>query len=118
VAKLPGGSRTFKPLGTLYAEEDLPDLAPLAPGEQRIQHHPEVAAFVASLAQPQVRPRRTSTTNTPPPEDARTTSQPTVQQPPTVGLHSIATVKSAARTAPLRSAPAAAGKPASFKAAG
>jgi hypothetical protein len=105
-AKLPGGSRTAKALQTLYTEEDLPELAPAAPGELRVQRRPEVAAFVASLAQPQVRPRRSSTRNTTPPQDARDTAQATTtQQPCNVGLRPRATVKSAPRTAPLRSAP-------------
>ncbi len=57
-AKLPGGSRTHKALQTLYAEEGLPVFAPLRPGERRLQQQPAIAAFVASLAEPQTRPRR------------------------------------------------------------
>src|SRR5262249_47398072 len=57
-AKLPGGSRTHKALHILYAEEGLPVIAPSRPGERRLQQHSAVAAFVASLAEPQTRPRR------------------------------------------------------------
>jgi len=58
-AKLPtGGSRTTKALATLYADEDVPALVPPRSAELRmIQRQPEVAAFVASLAETQVRPR-------------------------------------------------------------
>jgi transposase len=58
VAKLPGGSRTIKPLPQLYAEEGLPALGPAAPGEQRMIRQQGVARFVASLELPQVGPRR------------------------------------------------------------
>jgi transposase len=59
MAKLPGGgSRTTKPLATVYADEEVPNLVPPSSAELRVvQRHPEVAAFVASLAEPQVRPR-------------------------------------------------------------
>jgi len=58
-AKIPGGSRTTKALATVYAEEGLPNLvAPPASELRMVQRQPEVAAFVASLAQSQVRPRR------------------------------------------------------------
>jgi transposase len=56
-AKLPGGSRTIAALATVYAAEELPPLRKVRPGEARLQARPVLAAYVASLAQPQVRPR-------------------------------------------------------------
>ncbi len=60
IAKLPdGSSRTIKPLATLYADEAVPGLLPPTAAEQSmINRNPAVAAFVASLAEPQVRPRQ------------------------------------------------------------
>lgn len=108
VAKLAGGSRTAKALPTLYADEGVPQLKPAAPGEQRVARRPEVAAFVRSLSQPQVRPCL---------KPARLPEGGSEHQPqplvpggstagvPTAGLRLDTPVKAAARPAPLRSAP-------------
>ncbi len=60
VAKLPGGSRTVKPLAQVYEEEGLPDRVPLTAGEQRIVQESGTAEFVESLAREHVVPRRGS----------------------------------------------------------
>ena len=59
-AKLPGGSRTLKPLDQVYVREGLPPRPPLAPGEQRIIEEMEVSAFVEAIGQRQIVPRRRS----------------------------------------------------------
>lgn len=60
VAKLPGGSRTVKPLAQVYEEEGLPDRVPLTAGEQRAVQESGTAEFVESLAREHVVPRRGS----------------------------------------------------------
>ena len=106
VAKLPGGSRTFKALPTLYAEEDVPQLVPPAPGELRVQRQPDVAHFVASLSQSQVRRRRRPTTDDLTSEACTHTRAVSED----LALRPSAPVKAAARPAPLRSAPAGDGR--------
>jgi transposase len=49
-AKLPGGSRTIKPLTTVCQIEGLPSPRPLSPGEQRTIAQAGCAAFVAEIA--------------------------------------------------------------------
>ena len=56
-AKLAGGSRTIVALATVYEAEHVPALAPLRPGQARLQADPLIARYVASLAVAQVRPR-------------------------------------------------------------
>jgi transposase len=60
-AKLPGGSRTIKPLAEVYLQEGLPPARPLTAGEQRVVERTECGEFVGRIAQPQVVPRRTGT---------------------------------------------------------
>ena len=48
-AKLPGGSRTIKPLAQVYTEENLPALGVAKPGERRNGQAAETATFVESL---------------------------------------------------------------------
>lgn len=62
LAKLPGGSRTIKPLAQVYAEEGVAERVPLSPGEQRMVHESGTAAFVESLDRAHVVPRRGSRT--------------------------------------------------------
>lgn len=107
VAKLPGGSRTVKALRTVYAEEDLPELRPATPGELRVQRRPEVAGFIDSLSQPQVRPLRRPSSMSRSAEASQDTSAAVNEH---LGLRPTAPVKSAARTAPLRSAPSGDGR--------
>ncbi len=64
VAILPGGGRTIKSLDTIYAQEGLPSRTSSSPGETKHLAQTNTAAFVQSLAQNQVIPRRTAT---PPP---------------------------------------------------
>ena len=56
-AKLPGGSRTIKPLGQVYAEENLPALGEPKPGELRHSQAAETRAFVESLTREHLVPR-------------------------------------------------------------
>jgi transposase len=107
VAKLPRGSRTIKALHTVYAEEELPDLRPAAPGERRVQRRPEVAGFIDSLNQPQVRPLHQPSSTSCGAETSRDTSAAAHEH---LGLRPNAPVKSATRTASLRSAPAGDGR--------
>ncbi len=58
MAKLPGGSRTIKPLGEVYSREGLPQPKPLAPGEQRVLTRTGCADFVAQIHTQHVVPRR------------------------------------------------------------
>lgn len=60
-AKLPGGSRTVKPLAEVFAREGLPPARPLTAGEQRLVERTECGEFVGRIAQPQVVPRRAGT---------------------------------------------------------
>jgi len=57
VAKLPGGSRTIKPLREVCTSEGLPEPKPLAPGEQRVVTKTGSAEFVAQISAAQVVPR-------------------------------------------------------------
>lgn len=65
VAKLPGGSRTIKPLARVYAEEGLPGLRPASAGERRAVAASGARAYVAGLAQEHVMPRRSSSDTEP-----------------------------------------------------
>lgn len=56
-AKLPGGSRTIKPLDQIYAEEAVAARRPLRPGEQRMVRAMEVHEFVDGLDRQHVIPR-------------------------------------------------------------
>jgi len=56
-AKLPGGSRTIKPLSEVYRIEGLPAPLPLSPGERRTVQQAGCAELVATLAAAQVVPR-------------------------------------------------------------
>jgi transposase len=56
-AKLPGGSRTIKPLAQVYAEENLPPLGAAKAGELRNGQAAETATFVESLERQHVVPR-------------------------------------------------------------
>ena len=85
-------------------------VVPPRAGERRVQHDPAVAAFVASLAQPQVRPRRKSTIGAAPAEALAVAKDSRYAANQDVGLRPSASVKSAARTAPLRCAPAGDGR--------
>jgi len=58
VAKLPGGSRTIKPLGEVCRAEGLPAPKTLAPGERRIVADTGSTEFVAQIEAPQLVPRR------------------------------------------------------------
>lgn len=60
-AKLPGGSRTIKPLAQVYQEEGLPALAPPTDGETRAVRESGAVPFVESLGQARVTPRRRPT---------------------------------------------------------
>jgi transposase len=60
VAKLPGGSRTIKPLARVYEEEGLPGLPPATAGERHAVAASGAAAYVAGLDQEHVIPRRSS----------------------------------------------------------
>jgi transposase len=57
VVKLPGGSRTIKPLAEVCQAEGLPAPRPLSPGEQRTVELAGCAEFVATIAAAQVVPR-------------------------------------------------------------
>jgi transposase len=59
-ARLPGGSRTIKPLAQVYAEEGLPPPHPTQPGERRMLKETATALFAESLAREHVVPRRPS----------------------------------------------------------
>ncbi len=61
-AKLPGGSRTIKPLAQVYQEEALPAVSQLKPGERRMLARSGVDNFADSLAQEHVVPRRAQQT--------------------------------------------------------
>jgi transposase len=56
-AKLPGGSRTIKPLAQVYTEENLPALGAAKPGELRNGQAAETATFVESLEREHIVPR-------------------------------------------------------------
>lgn len=60
VAKLPGGSRTIKPLAELCQSEGLPAPQSLTPGEQRTVQQTDSGEFVRQIAQTQVVPRRSA----------------------------------------------------------
>jgi len=64
-AKLPGGSRTIKPLGEVCRNEGLPLPHTLSPGEQRTVRATGSTEFVAQIGQAQVVPRRTKPAATP-----------------------------------------------------
>ena len=59
-AKLPGGSRTIKPLAEVCQNEGLPPPRGLAPGEQRIIQRTGSQAFVTQITATQIVPRRAS----------------------------------------------------------
>ncbi len=59
VAKLPGGSRTIRSLSEVCRSEGLPAPRELSPGEHRTVAACDCKGFVATIAQPQVVPRRT-----------------------------------------------------------
>jgi hypothetical protein len=61
IAKLPGGSRTIKPLAEVCQSEGLPQPRKLPPGEQRTVAAAGCAEFVATIGATQVLPRRTAT---------------------------------------------------------
>jgi transposase len=58
MAKLPGGSRTIKPLAEICQSEGLPSPRPLSPGERRTAADAGCGEFVAQIAATQVLPRR------------------------------------------------------------
>ena len=80
VAKLPGGSRTVKPLAEVCHAEGLPQPKPLSPGETRTVNAAGSARFVAQIGQAQIVPRRTKRDAAPPaaaaPRNARTLRRP------------------------------------------
>ena len=110
-AKLPGGSRTIKPLAEVCREEGLPATQPLSPGEQRTVRETASAEFVAQISQTQVVPRRSAARPTAPhcrdlaEKDATATSW----QHPVVGARSRVVVQAdpgtARRTAPRTRVP-------------
>ena len=110
-AKLPGGSRTIKPLAEVCREEGLPAPQPLSPGEQRTVRETASAEFVAQISQTQVVPRRSAARPTAPhcrdlaEKDATATSW----QHPVVGARSRVVVQAdpgtARRTAPRTRVP-------------
>ncbi len=57
-AKLPGGSRTIKPLAEVCRVEGVPQPQPLSPGEQRTLRETQSENFFATIAKAQVVPRR------------------------------------------------------------
>jgi transposase len=57
-AKLPGGSRTIKPLAEVYQSEAVPAASPAPAGEERHLADIQIAAFVESLKHAHVVPRR------------------------------------------------------------
>ena len=57
-AKLPGGSRTIKPLAEVCRVEGVPEPQPLSPGEQRTLRETLSENFFATIAKAQVVPRR------------------------------------------------------------
>ena len=59
-AKLPGGSRTIKPLAEVCRSEGLAQPYPLSPGEQRTVQAAGCQGFVAQIAAAQLVPRRTA----------------------------------------------------------
>jgi len=59
-ARLPGGSRVIKSLDRVYEEENLPRRRPLPAGEQRVIRETGAGAFVASIAQEHIVPRKGS----------------------------------------------------------
>ena len=61
-AKLPGGSRTIKPLAQVYQEESLPAVSPPTAGERGLIERSGTAPFVQSLHQEHIVPRRTKIT--------------------------------------------------------
>ena len=62
-AKLPGGSRTIKPLAAVYHAEGLPEPTPLRPGEQRTIRRAGCQPFVARIGAAQVVPRATGSSS-------------------------------------------------------
>ena len=79
-AKLPGGSRTIKPLAEVCRAEGLPEPRPLSAGERRTVNAAGSGQFVAQIGQIQVVPRRTKRDAAPPaaaaPRNARTLRRP------------------------------------------
>lgn len=65
VAKLPGGSRTIKPLAEVCHAEGLPEPRPLSPGEQRTVNDAGSTQFVAQIGRTQIVPRRTGRKTSP-----------------------------------------------------
>ncbi len=59
-AKLPGGSRTIKPLAEVCRVEGVPEPQPLSPGEQRTLRETLSENFFATIAKAQVVPRRSA----------------------------------------------------------
>jgi transposase len=57
-AKLPGGSRTIKPLAQVYREEGLPAITDARPGERRMLADSGAAPYAESLAASHIIPRR------------------------------------------------------------
>jgi len=76
-AKLPGGSRTIKSLDTVYAEESLPPRHPLSAGESKHLEQSDTTAFVRSLHQDRVIPRR----KTPNPETQKPNENKQIKPP-------------------------------------
>ena len=70
MAKLPGGGRTIKSLPRVCRDEQLPEPSPLQPGERRMLGERGLDAFVATLANDQVVPRRKTARKTTPTDDA------------------------------------------------
>lgn len=62
-AKLPGGSRTIKPLAQVYQEESLPPLADTRPGERQMLTRTGTTRFAESLSVPHLIPRRKKATS-------------------------------------------------------
>jgi transposase len=60
-AKLPGGSRTIKPLAEVCRLEGLPAPGALSEGERRVVEETGCAPWVAQIAQEQIVPRRSRT---------------------------------------------------------
>lgn len=57
-AKLPGGSKTIKPLDVIYHQEGLPLRQPLRAGELKMLKETDCEEFVRQIAQQQIVPRR------------------------------------------------------------
>lgn len=58
VAKLPGGSRTIKPLAEVYRQEGLPEIRELPPGERAMLRDSGTAEYAQALTAAHVVPRR------------------------------------------------------------